>query len=320
MRVLLTGGTGFLGGFLISELTRMGIETRVFARATSDVSALEVDVVRGSFDDPGSLVRALRGVDVVLHAAGGGLGSAEAIYRSNTESTRALLAASKGTSLRRFVLVSSLAAAGPSRAHSPLSEVDPARPMSDYGKSKLAAERAVIAAGDRLHVTVVRPPAIYGPGDTRMLPLFRGAQRGVVPLVAPQGTLSIVYAEDVARAIGRAVAGEHESGRVYFLSAEIITRRELAESIGHAVSRRVRVASLPKTLLRALGVAGSVARAMGRTSLPLTVDKARDVTQEHQSCSAERIRAELGWVAEVPLEEGMKRTASDYRSRGWLLS
>ncbi|MDQ3035130.1 MAG: NAD-dependent epimerase/dehydratase family protein, partial [Myxococcota bacterium] len=190
MRVLVTGATGFLGEHLIAALDGRGHSVRALVRSTSRTADLErrgIEIVRAGFDDASGLRRAMDGIEAIVHAAGGGLTPhVEEVYRANAGSTRALLEALP-SSVRRFVLVSSVAAHGPSPAHRDALETDPDAPRSHYGRSKLEAERAALAHADRLEVVVVRPPTLYGPGEHRMIPLFRAARRGVLPMVHPSG-------------------------------------------------------------------------------------------------------------------------------------
>ncbi|MCA9576131.1 MAG: NAD-dependent epimerase/dehydratase family protein [Polyangiales bacterium] len=319
MRVFLTGATGFLGAHLLTALRSAGHDVRVWARASSDVSGLgDVEVRRGSLHDGDALAVAMAGCDAVLHAAGGGkvLRIAE-VYRDNAESTATLLDAAERAGVTRFALVSSLAAGG--GGPRPRTERDAPRPASHYGKSKLLAERHALDRRERMRVVVVRPPAVYGPGDTRMVPLFSAAARGVLPMVEPNGSLSLVYGADCARALVLALEADVPSGRVYYVSdGEPYARREFARLIGAAVGRSVRVVPVPTA---AVVVAGALNEAVGRLrerSVVLSRDKVADIRVPHQTCDAAFIRAELGWAPTLRFDEGARVTAEAYRDAGWL--
>lgn len=291
----------------------------MWARASSDVAALgNVEVRRGSLLDVAALTEAMRGCDAVLHAAGGGkvLRIAD-VYRDNTETTAVLVEAARRAGVARFVLVSSLAAGG--GGERPRVESDPPRPASHYGRSKLEAERRVLAASDDLHAVIVRPPAVYGPGDTRMVALFSAATRGVMPMVQPAGSLSLVYGEDCADALVRALSAAVPSGSTYYVAdGAPYGRREFARMIGAAVGRRVRVVPIPTV---AVAAAGALNEAWGRVrnqSVVLSRDKVADIRVAHQTCDASRARAELGWTPRVRFEEGARLTADAYRRAGWI--
>lgn len=323
MQVLLTGATGFLGAHLVRRLGESGHEVRAMVRASSDTEPLArtgVELVRATFGDESSLRRAIDGVDAIVHAAGGGLGgSAEAVWAANAGSTRALLAAG-GSEVRRFVLVSSLAAHGPSEEGRPATERDPDAPRSVYGKSKLDAERAVLSAGAHgpVQVVIVRPPALYGPGEHRMVPLFRAARRGVLPMVHARGTTSFLHGADCADAIVRALDAPEARGLYYVAEPRAYERRELAEAIGAALERTVRVVDVPVPALRiAAGALELAARAGAGRSL-LTADRVLDLEGRDQACDAGRARRELGWETRRELASGMREALADYRARGWI--
>ena len=308
MRVLLTGATGFLGAHLVEACQRRGWTLVALARASSRVDALVergVEVVRADLGDPASLKPAME-VDAIIHAAGGGMSDVAGIYAANTQSTRNLVEVAPST-LRRFVLISSLAAHGPSGAR-PAVETDPPNPRSHYGKSKLAAEQVALEA--TLPVTALRPPTLYGPGEHRMVDLFRAAERGVVPMLHAGGMLSMLHGADCAEAAARAVEHEHPAG-VYFASERrVYTRREMARVIGEAVGRRVRIVPVPSLAVRAIARMG--------VSKVLTADKARDATQKHQACDPSKLMDALGWDTEYDFAAGARLAYRDYRERGWL--
>src|SRR5438105_10238363 len=170
MRVLLTGGSGFLGSFVAEQLAAEGHVVRALVRPRSERKVLDklprVELAPGAIEDRASLGAAVDGVDAVVHVAGIVKARRPAeFFEVNTQGTRNLLEAAMRRPVPRFVYVSSLAAVGPSADGTPVPDDVEPRPVTHYGRSKLEAERAVLAAKDRLHVTVVRPPLIYGPRD-----------------------------------------------------------------------------------------------------------------------------------------------------------
>ena len=184
MRVLVTGGTGFIGVHLVAELVARGWQVRCLVRTTSDrrpLSPYDVEYVVGSLTDPMAMQHAVKDVTYLFHLAGVTKARVTSDYdRINHVGTRALLEAclASNPGLKAFVYISSIAAAGPSVPGHPRTENDAPQPVGPYGQSKLCAEQAVLASRDRLPVIVLRPSAIYGPYDTDFLSLFRAVKRG----------------------------------------------------------------------------------------------------------------------------------------------
>ena len=332
MRVLITGATGFLGRRLVCELSQRGHSPLALVRSTSDVRPLVaagVQILRGSLDPGEALDQALGGVHAVIHAAGGGrVHRTFELYEQNTHPTLALLtAAARTPGLARFVLVSSLAARGPAPWPGPADARGTrnapgeakAHPVSEYGKSKQAAESAALAMAKRLHVTVIRPPGIYGPGDDRFLPLFRAARRGIAPRVSP-GYTSLIEVDDCARALADAVEGSQPSGQIYEVAeATPLTWSEVGIHAGIAQGTRPRALPVPAALLRALGTAGEIgALARGKASF-LSRDKVRDALSADWVCDTAPIRRDLGWAPRLSFGgEGAARTARWYQEQGLL--
>ncbi len=328
MRVLVTGASGFLGSHVAEQLAAEGHDVVALVRSTSSRRVLDrvprIRFALGAVEDAASTARAVEGVDAIVHAAGLVKARSPAEFRAiNVTGTENLLAAARAHApgLRRFVFVSSLAAVGPSHDGKPVSSDRTPSPVTHYGRSKLEAERAALAAKGDLPVTVVRPPMIYGPRDSETFAFFQTVSRGVLPLVAGgENTLSVVYVGDAASACVRAIFADVPSGRAYFVEDGTVYRwRDMLADVERALGKRAWVRlSLPFAVIQAAAVASEAyGRATGKAVM-LTRDKLNELGAPHWVCDASDTRRELGWQPEVGWAEGTRRAASWYRSEGWL--
>lgn len=324
MRVFVTGGTGFVGIHTVTALQARGHVVTCLVRDPRKGSAVFADgppkLVRGDLAEPAALARGVADADAVVHLAG--LTSAKSrteLFAVNADGTRALADAVRAEAggIRRFVHVSSLAAAGPVVDGRVPSSNGEAHPVSDYGRSKLAGETPVRDLA--LAWTILRPPAVYGPWDREFLRLFRLARRGLAPMFgAGAQRLSLVFAADLARAIVACVESEMPPGVYYPAHGEPTTARALVEEIGRALATRVRVLALPRALVRPLfRVTETAAALTGRTTL-LSSDKANEILADAWLCSPSGLESATGWRATTDLATGLRQTAEWYRSAGWL--
>ena len=329
MRVLVTGGSGFLGSYVAEGLSALGHTVRALVRPRSDKKILEklpgVEFAPGAIEERASLDCAMRGVDAVIHVAGlvKARNSAE-FYLVNTEGTRNLLAAAEANApgLRRFVYVSSLAAVGPSHDGKPVPDDATPRPVTHYGRSKLAAEQAIVAAKDRVPVTVIRPPLIYGPRDKETLAFFTSVKNGVLPMTGDgSNTLSVVYGADCAAACIRAAVSDGvPSGRAYFVDdGEVLVWRDALGAIEKALGKRAFVRfGLPMGVIQAAAAATQLYGKVTNTAQMLTLDKVRELRQRHWVCEGRGAREELGWSPRVRWAQGVAEAVEWYRGAGWL--
>jgi nucleoside-diphosphate-sugar epimerase len=322
MRVLVTGATGFVGSHLAEALRRRGDEVTVLARSARKAAALTplgVVVVEGDLHGAAALARAVEGQDVIYHVAGMVAARDETEFlRANQEGTRNLVAAAEASGRPRFVFVSSMAAAGPAALGRPLDGSEPSRPVTAYGRSKLAAEQAV--AGSALPWTIVRPPTVYGPRDREVLKVFRIARLGLAPVFGGGGQeLSAVHGGDLADALVAAGAAPAAAGKTYYAChPEVFTSGDFVRAIAAAMGRRVRIVGLAPGLAGTLlGVTELAARATGRPTI-LTRDKANEFFQPAWTGDPAPLTRDTGWRARHDLRSGLADTYQWYRSAGWL--
>ena len=325
MRCLVTGASGLVGGRLAGLLCRQGYDVRCLVRRTSRTAhlrALPLEYVYGDVLDAATLPAAVRDVDWVLHVAGATRArDADEFVRVNAGGAEHLLRACVDASRRpaAIVVVSSLAAAGPTRDGHPIREDEEPWPISAYGRSKAHAEAMVQAVGEGLAISIVRPPAVYGPGDRELLPLFRLAKLGIAPRLARRHLLSLVHVDDLALGIVAAAQGARPGGRVYHLAhPEIVELGDLLALMASTWRGRVWRVTVPRSVI---AIAAELSQLEGRLcDRPnvFDVDKGLDLAQRGWVCSVERARSELGFVAPTDARSGIPATAEWYQSAGWL--
>lgn len=330
MKVLITGASGFVGSTLCEEFNRRGLDVHCLMRKTSSVANLtkaKYQAVEGDLRSSAALAKAMDGTEVVFHVAGAvAAKNREGFFEANTAGTRNLLqaAASHGKQLKRFVFVSSLAAAGPSQPNRPNVESDECHPVSDYGASKYSAEREVLAMGEDFPVTIIRPPAVYGPRDKGVFTFFQAVQKGILPLLGMQrpGTrrYSFVHVDDLVQ--GVALAGLAESSRskdIYYVSGDgEYSWEEAMNFIARGLEREARPVRLPLTLMKGAAAACSAYTLAFGKVLPFSLDKIKEIEAPAWTCSNHKAKNELGFVPYWDLAKGLSQTAKWYKENSWL--
>ena len=302
MKIALTGATGFLGARVLARLIDAKHDVTALTRKPR-LAQPQVTWIDGSLDDDGALARLCDHADAVVHVAGVvNAPDAAGFDAGNRIGTLAMIHAAEVAHAARFIHVSSLAAREPA--------------LSIYGASKRAGEDAVTTSA--LDWRVLRPPGIYGPGDTEMLDLFRAAARtGIVPL-PPKGRVSVAHVDDMARLI---VAMTHcEHGHILYEAdddrAGGWTHADLARAIGKAVGRkRVWPVSLPATIIHAGASLDGLMRGAGAR---LTHDRANYLSHRDWTVDANRRPPTSLWEPAIETGDGLADTATWYRAQGWL--
>lgn len=302
--IAITGATGFVGRHTVTELLRHGHRLVALVRNPA-VAGLPADVkiVPGDLADVQAMARLVRGADTVVHVAGAIAAARAADYfRHNAEASRALADAALRAGVGQFVFASSLAA----RHHE----------LSPYGASKLAAEQALSALGGRISLTMLRAPAVYGPGDRGTLPLIRELTHGIAVIPARRNArFSLMYVGDLARVLAATVADpagglvELSDGRAGgYCWDDLLAIAERIEG------REIRPLFLPRAVAAvAAAAAGGVARITGRPGM-VNPGKVNELYHDDWVARGE------GWPLPgmVTFEQGLPLTLAWYRAEGWL--
>lgn len=303
MIAALTGATGFLGCAVLERLIADGHEVRALTRRPQPERP-GVAWIAGDLADDGALARLVTGADVVIHVAGA-INAADrmAFFAANAEGTRTLADKARAAGLSRFILVSSLSAREPH--------------LSNYGWSKREGEAAVQESG--LDWTIIRPPAIYGPGDREMLEMFQMAARGLV-MLPPPGRFSVIHADDLARLLVRLAEDRSgvSSGGLYEVddgAAGGFSHVEFAHALGTAVGRSVVTLALPRWAMMLGARADRLLRGGGAK---LTPDRVRYFCHPDWVAAPARQVPPGLWSPGIDAATGLKATAAAYRAKGWL--
>lgn len=333
---LITGASGFVGGALARRLVREGWAVRGLVRSAEQAAALQAAGVRpvlGSLHDQATLRTTLAEVDVAFHVAGRTRALRAAEYqRDNVEGTRCVARAAHDCDRPPvLVVVSSLAAGGPATAARPRREDDPPEPLSAYGRSKLAAERAALETIDAVPLSIVRPPIVFGPGDRAGLVMYRGMK--MLPIHPTPGwrplPVSLVYVDDLCDALlrvacrgerctGATLAAEPGRGVYYVTAARDVTYAEMGKLAAAAAGWAVAPIPLPRLVFRLAGLVGEAAGRLRGQPAVVNLDKAREALASGWVATSEKARTQLQYAPGGSLEQQFAATVAWYLQQGWL--
>ncbi|MBM4135834.1 MAG: NAD(P)-dependent oxidoreductase [Nitrospira sp.] len=322
MKALVTGATGFIGSHLCEELVKRGYEVSCLIRETSDLrwlEGIELKCITADCTNIKLLFDAVVGFDYIFHLAGLTKALSESdFFFINAEGTENLIRAvsEKNPDLKRFLYLSTLAAVGPSKNGSPIREDAEPSPVSSYGKSKLKGERAVLQYKDSIPITILRPPAVYGPRDKDFLPFFKMIKKGIFPDWG-KCYYSMLYVDDLIQGIILSAESREAEGEIYFLSDNrFYSNEELAIEISSALNAQLKITRLriPRCIMPVVAYIGEKIQRQGI----INRDKVKELNYTHWICDSQKAREEFGFTPNVGIKEGIKWTADWYRIHRWL--
>ena len=321
-----TGANGFVGSHLVDYLLENGNEVRCITRKSSNLRWLENKPVKiydcGLFDIDG-LKEALKDIDILYHVAGVVKAkNEEGYFKGNVETTKNLLEVllEINPNIKRVVIVSSQTAAGPSTAGEVCTEETEPHPITTYGRSKLAQEKLALSYSEKLPITIIRPPAVFGERDTEIYLFFKTYQKGLMSLVGfDNKEVSLIYVKDVVRGIHLAANSQKAVSQIYFISSkEYYTWPQIGEVLKKVFGKKAVTLRLPHSLIYSIAAVAQFFSMFSSKAATLNIEKARDFVQTYWTCDTSKAERELGYRQEFSLEEGLKRTIDWYLAEKWL--
>ena len=324
MKALITGATGFIGSHLAESLYKKGYEVSCIVRKTSNLKWIEgfdIKLIEGDCSDKNSLGDCMKDFDYIFHLAGiTKTNYKEDFYSINAKGTENIIGAVEkyNPNVKRFVYLSSLAAFGPRvKSNLPNERCKP-NPVSDYGKSKLGGENAVLQYSDTLPISILRPAAVYGPRDKDFFLLFKFIKNGVLPYQG-NGNISLIYIDDLIDAIIYTAEKEKTVGKTYFISDGMVySNDEVINVIASALNTKVLRIKLPKPFLTIIGFFGEkISKITGKNTI-INRDKIKEFMFTDWVCDITKAKNDLCFKPKIGIKEGIKWTADWYRIHKWL--
>lgn len=323
MKAFITGGTGFIGSHLVDTLLETtDYELRCMVRKNEKwLEGKSYTRISSDLNDMPGIKKALEGVDVIYHLAGVVKAPDQRTFNLvNVEATENLLRIAQKTGVPKVIILSSLAAAGPS-TDEPIDEFAPMMPVSRYGESKKRMEELILQIADKgTSVSILRPPAVYGPREEDIYSFFRIASKGFCPIIGKGAgkPLSLVHVDDVVDGILLAEKDRRVGVETFFISSERgYTWHEIRDATSLALGRKLTTINFPENIVKGVGtIFEKTASFFGKYPV-MNEDKAKEMVLSWV-CSVDKAKNELGYKQKVSLEKGIQQTIDWYKLHNWL--
>lgn len=326
MKVFVTGATGFIGSFLAEALVKKGYEVTCLVRNSSNLrwlSELDIKCHFGKLSDPESLGKGLYDADYIYHLAGVTKALKDDVYiEGNVKGVKNLVEAVLGTNkkLKRLIHLSSMAALGPSPTIEPINENHPPNPINIYGRTKLEAELYIRKFMGQIPMTIIRPPAVYGPRDTDILQFFKTIKIGIIPKTGGRDKyLSLIYVKDLVQGIITAGESKNAKNQIYNLSMERpISWEEVAKHALKAFNKKGIHLNVPMSLIKTAAFFSELAGKLTGSNPALNWERYEQMKPDFWICSSQKAKRDFGFKTNMTLEDGIKETIDWYVKHGWL--
>ena len=323
---VVTGATGFVGSHLVDHLLAKNYKVRCITRKTSSIKWLEGKNVEiydcGLLDNPG-LRKAFDGAEYIYHVAGVVKSKTpEGYFKGNVDTTRNLLEVADEfkDKIKRFLIVSSQTATGPSLNGEPVNENEIPHPITTYGRSKLAEEKLAKTFMGKFPVTICRAPAVYGERDTEILIFFKTFNSGLMTTIGFDiKKISLIHVDDLVRGFILAAESDKAKNEIYFISSEkYYTWEEIGEVTSKVLNKKPLKVKVPHPVVYTIASIAQFFAIFSSKPATLNIEKAKDITQTYWICDTSKAMKDFGYHQNISVEEGIKRTCDWYKEMKWI--
>jgi dihydroflavonol-4-reductase len=326
LTAVVTGASGFVGSHLADLLIEKNYKVRCIVRKTSSLKWLEgknVEVHICELTDKQGLRKIFDGADYIYHVAGvvkskkpGGY------FKGNVDTTKVLLevALEYKENIKRFLVVSSQTSSGPSNINQPVNEEEPCKPITTYGRSKLAQEELAKSFMDKFPVTICKVAAVYGERDTEIFIFFQTFSKGLMTSIGLHDKqVSLLHVTDVARGLYLAATSEKSKGQSYFITSEkYYTWKEVGNVTSKVMNKKPFKVKVPHFIVYTIAAIAQFFSLFSSKAATLNIEKGKDITRPAWISDYRKAYNDFGFKQEISLEEGVKRTVEWYKKMKWL--
>ena len=320
MKIFITGGSGFVGQQLLNTLSNnSSIQLFSLFRKKKDENLKKINIqpVYGNLFSLKNI--SLDGIDVVIHIAGVTKSLfPQKYFTINTKGTIEIINFAKKEKAKQIIFISSLSAYGASNSTEPVKESSIPKPVSNYGLSKLIAEKFIKKSG--IPYTIIRPPAVFGPGDKDIFTYFKMVKQGIALTSGnPNKLYSLIYVKDLAESIKKTILNEKAMNNDFFFSnKEFYKIDDIIKSIEKSFNKTAFKINLPEFFAKSVFYSAQVFYVLTTVPPLLNLDKLKEIEQNNWICSSEKAYSLLNFEPEYNLDNAIKETTKWYLENNWL--
>ena len=323
---VVTGANGFVGSHLVDHLLEKNYEVRCIVRKSSDLKWLngkDIKIFDCGLLDIEGMSKAFQNADYIYHVAGVVKSKKpEGYFKGNVDTTKALLDAAcmNVSTLKRVLVVGSLTTVGPSTNETPADENVIPKPITTYGRSKLAQEELANSYKGKLPITICRAPAVYGERDTEIFIFFQTFNKGLMTTIGfDRKAISLIHVRDLVEGFVLAAQSEKAKGETYFISSDkYYTWDEVGEVTGKIMNKKPFKVAVPHPVVYSVAAIAQFLSLFSKKPATLNLEKTKDITQHAWICSTSKAAKDFGYRQKISLEQGIERTVNWYRQMKWL--
>ena len=326
LTAVVTGASGFVGSHLVDLLLEKNYNVRCIVRKTSSLKWLkekDVEIHICELTDKDGLRKIFNGADYIYHVAGVVKSKKpQGYFSGNVETTKSLLevALEFKDKIKRFLIVSSQTAAGPSLLNNPIIEDALSKPITTYGRSKLAQEELAKTYMDRLPITICRAAAVYGERDTEIFIFFKTFSKGLMTSIGLKDKqVSLIHVADLVRGLYLAATSDNSINKIYFITSEkYYTWKEVGDITSKVMNKNPLKVKVPHLIVYFIAAIAQFFSLFSSKAATLNIEKGRDITRPAWISDFRKAHKDFGFKQEISLEEGIRRTVEWYKEMKWL--